>query len=121
MKHIISLICLAAIVTLAACGPKHDAKKTVKKKQMFYTAANKAAEDGVLTDDEIDELIFIYKTIENINNKYKNADKETQREFREELAHIESIDTKTNYIGAMMLLGFCEGADKFSIRQDQNK
>ena len=107
MKHIISLIliCLAAIVTLAACGPKHDAKKTVKKKQMFYTTANKAAEDGVL----------------NINNKYKNADKETQREYREELAHIESIDTKTNYIGAMMLLGFCEGADKFSIKQDQNK
>ncbi|MBP5136337.1 MAG: hypothetical protein ILP23_03285 [Paludibacteraceae bacterium] len=116
-KRILSLLCLAAVMMLTACGPKHDAKKIVKKKQMFYTTANKAAEDGVLTDDEVDELLFIYHSIENINDKYKKADKETQRKYKEELSHIESIDTKTNYIGAMMLIAFCEGADKFSLKE----
>ena len=58
-KQITAALAAATLLTLASCGPKHDAEKAVKLQQKFTEAANEAVKDGTLSESEIDELYGI--------------------------------------------------------------
>jgi hypothetical protein len=114
-KLAITLFSLALVLMVTSCaGPKADVNKMLKMYEEYTEVANKATEDKVLEDNEIEELNKIMEEIEEygeeMDEKYED-DEDATKETEDLLSDEKNSKIVKNYTKALMALWDCEGAE----------
>ncbi|PLX08818.1 MAG: hypothetical protein C0596_05850 [Marinilabiliales bacterium] len=117
-KTVFIILSLALILMVTSCGgPKADVKKMLKMYEDYTEVANKAVEDKVLDDKEVEELNEIMADIEEfgeeMDEKYED-DEDATKEAEEYLSDEKNAEIVKNYTKALMALWDCEGAENLN-------
>ncbi len=109
------VVSVVVILVLASCGgPKADVKKMLSKFEDYTEVAEKAVEDKILDEKEIEELNEISGKIDEfskeMDEKYEKDDAAT-KEMEEFMKEDKNKEILKNYTNALMSLWDCEGAE----------
>lgn len=118
-KIIISLSILAFIFTVHSCGNNavNEIEKSVDKMEEIIKATNEAAEDKLITDAEAEKITKLYDEFKQLNQQLENLeekDKAALTEYEEKnKEQLEKISQ--DFMGSLVALMGCEGAEKINI------
>lgn len=108
------IIVLFSTSIISCSGPRQETRKMLNKMEEFTEVALKAAEDGVLSKQEIEEINKISKELAEIEKKREKSIKESPeyaKKAEEAMKTEEGEKVIKEFMNAIFLLYECEGAE----------